>query len=617
MRGRDDLGTETSVCNDKRSCGTEIYDRWDKNTTPKSCRYQHLSRYQGDSALTIIQYSPFLAPLLLSATITGLLAILSLKRRNDPVIPPFILLMCATTLWTVCYAGQLATADLETNLLFNALEYPGIVTVPVAWLLVVLSYLGQDQILNRRNIAALFVIPIIDICLAVINPSGLYYLAYIPEIHNGIIVWNFVHGPLFWIHAGYSYLVSIIAAFLIGSRFFISPAIYRQQIVLMILAAVVPLAGNFCYVFGFNPVPGLDFTPFTFTFAGLVIALGILRFQLFAIAPIAFPLIFTTIEDGIIVLDRNNRVSDFNPAALKIVNNRGMLQVGDPAAAILPPEIMETFSCDETSNDGVRQVTLADREGLSRDYEVRCRTITSRVGQKSGRLVILRDVTGTLKAQRATEMANKKLNLLSNITRHDMLNKLAGLGLYIELARTEKNETVLHGYLDHIKEVTERFREELEFTRDYQDLGVGTPAWQKIRPFFNEKSTLLPVKNVRMDIAIPDDLEIYADLLLGKVFYNLIDNSLRYGGETMTEIRVTTREEDGALVLMFEDNGNGIPNEDKPRLFSKGFGKHTGLGLFLSREILAITGIAIAETGKPGEGARFEITIPEGAWRRA
>lgn len=66
---------------------------------------------------------------------------------------------------------------------------------------------------------------------------------------------------------------------------------------------------------------------------------------------------------------------------------------------------------------------------------------------------------------------------------------------------------------------------------------------------------------------------------------------------------------------MVQDDGRGIRKEDKRRLFSKGFGKNTGLGLFLSRDILSITGIAISETGEPGKGARFEITVPQGMYR--
>ena len=108
------------------------------------------------------------------------------------------------------------------------------------------------------------------------------------------------------------------------------------------------------------------------------------------------------------------------------------------------------------------------------------------------------------------------------------------------------------------------------------------------------------------------DLEIYADPLLGKVFYNLIDNALKYGGGKMTSIRITSRETNTGLCLLFEDDGAGIAVEDKKHLFERGFGKNTGLGLFLSREILSITGITIRETGEPGSGARFEMDVPKG-----
>jgi signal transduction histidine kinase len=165
-----------------------------------------------------------------------------------------------------------------------------------------------------------------------------------------------------------------------------------------------------------------------------------------------------------------------------------------------------------------------------------------------------------------------------------------------------------------MEKTTGIFQEELEFTRDYQDLGVQAPSWQGVGATIREKESHLPTQDVRIVRQIqPATLEIYADPLLGKVFYNLIDNALRYGGDRMTEIHITSREEGGALVLVFEDNGVGIPQKD--RLFTKGFGKNTGLGLFLSREILSITGITITENGEPGKGARFEITVPKGMYR--
>ncbi|HEX3000970.1 MAG TPA: sensor histidine kinase, partial [Methanoregula sp.] len=105
-----------------------------------------------------------------------------------------------------------------------------------------------------------------------------------------------------------------------------------------------------------------------------------------------------------------------------------------------------------------------------------------------------------------------------------------------------------------------------------------------------------------------------ADHYLDKVFFQLFDNTVRYGGKA-TEIRISFRDEGSHAVLTVEDNGNGIPVADKERIFERGYGKGTGWGLFLAREILAITGITITENGEPGSGARFVMLLPKGTYR--
>jgi signal transduction histidine kinase len=103
--------------------------------------------------------------------------------------------------------------------------------------------------------------------------------------------------------------------------------------------------------------------------------------------------------------------------------------------------------------------------------------------------------------------------------------------------------------------------------------------------------------------------------MLEKVFYNLFDNALKYGGDQMTALQVSFYRGGDEIVLVVEDNGTGIPDKDRTRLFERGFGRNTGLGLFLSREILAITNITIEENGSAGRGARFEIRVPPGKYR--
>ena len=154
----------------------------------------------------------------------------------------------------------------------------------------------------------------------------------------------------------------------------------------------------------------------------------------------------------------------------------------------------------------------------------------------------------------------------------------------------------------------------INFTRDYEELGMNAPAWQNVRTVIGNVIALLPMRDISVDAGDPA-LDVFADPLLERVFYNLIDNALRYGGDRMTAIRVSSHLSGNGLLIVFEDDGAGIAIQDKNRLFEKGFGKNTGLGLFLLREILGITDITITENGKPGKGARFEITLPKGAYR--
>jgi signal transduction histidine kinase len=126
----------------------------------------------------------------------------------------------------------------------------------------------------------------------------------------------------------------------------------------------------------------------------------------------------------------------------------------------------------------------------------------------------------------------------------------------------------------------------------------------------------LPLRGIAVDNG-SSTFEVYADPLLVRVFYNLIDNALMYGSEQMTTIRISQRKSNRGLVIVCEDDGVGIPADKKEAIFNRGYFKHTGFGLYLSREILSITGITIIENGTPGKGARFEITVPKGAWRMA
>ena len=225
------------------------------------------------------------------------------------------------------------------------------------------------------------------------------------------------------------------------------------------------------------------------------------------------------------------------------------------------------------------------------------------------------DIQDRKLAEDALRQVNKKLTLLSSITRHDIKNQLMALNGYIALSEEAiGNPVELKEFIVKEQKIADSIARQIAFTKDYESLGVTSPVWQNVSMLVHDAETALPMRNVVLQTRCPG-LEIFADPLLEKVFYNLIDNSLRYGGGKMTGIWVTATEGNETLRIIYEDDGTGISDYDKKMLFTKGYGKHTGLGLYLSREILSITGITITENGEPGKGARFEMTVPDGSYR--
>jgi signal transduction histidine kinase len=220
------------------------------------------------------------------------------------------------------------------------------------------------------------------------------------------------------------------------------------------------------------------------------------------------------------------------------------------------------------------------------------------------------DITELKSAEEALRETYRHLELLTSITRHDILNKVTTLLGYIKILEKKTADPALADYIGKMTDTARAIRSQIEFTRIYQDLGTREPRWQ-------EPSGILSHLTVPDTITLQIDLNgcaVLADPMLEKVFSNLLDNSVRHG-EHVTEVRVFARPKEDSLEIVWEDNGAGVPADEKEEIFERGHGRNTGLGLFLSREILAITGITITENGEPGSGARFTIVIPKGKFR--
>ncbi len=183
----------------------------------------------------------------------------------------------------------------------------------------------------------------------------------------------------------------------------------------------------------------------------------------------------------------------------------------------------------------------------------------------------------------------------------------------LALVKMQVSDLGVLSKIERIERSTNNILDQIEFTKDYQRTGSASPVWHRVAEFLLDPLQYMELESLEVsDMA--KELEILADPMMSKVLNNLLENSIRYGGRPV-KMRMDCHESKDGLLLVYEDSGQGVPYEDKDRIFEKGFGKGTGLGLFLSREILAITGISIRETGEPGKGARFEMFVPRGKFR--
>jgi PAS domain S-box-containing protein len=324
---------------------------------------------------------------------------------------------------------------------------------------------------------------------------------------------------------------------------------------------------------------------------------------------------FNAVPDLIAILDREQRIVRVNKAMADRLGIQPQDAIGQHCYEVVHHLGMPPQSCPHQLllSDGKEHSTEIHEDSLNGDFLVTVSPLRDVSGALTGSVHLLHDITEPKRIEKALQTAAKKLTILSSITRHDILNQLMVLGGYLVLSRDMVKDPELLTFIKKEEESVTSIRRQIEFTRYYENIGVKEPQWQDISETIRSSISQLPTEEITIEITF-EGVEVFADPLISKVFYNLAENSIRHG-DLVTLIRFRFAEIDAGAMITYDDNGTGIPLEDKEHIFKKGFGKYTGLGLFLSREILAITNITIRENGEPGKGVRFEILIPRDMYR--
>jgi PAS domain S-box-containing protein len=285
--------------------------------------------------------------------------------------------------------------------------------------------------------------------------------------------------------------------------------------------------------------------------------------------------------------------------------------IPEPATGIIREALLQTL---KTGNPGRAEYSLEIQNALTW-FDLHVTSFQSSDGTRTGLTCVVRDITDHKRMEETLLKVNQKLNVLSQLTRRELSNEIFVLNSYLELAMQEADgqDRIIEN-IQKCEQAARSINEITEFTKDYQDLGAKPPAWQNVKMIFLFGLSHVTMGNVQHNIEM-ENLEIFADSLLEKAFQGLVENSLAHG-EHVRRIRAWHTETREGVTIFFEDDGIGIPLDNKERIFLHREGTGASVrGLFFTREILSITGLSIRETGEQGKGSRFEISVPNGAFR--
>ena len=323
----------------------------------------------------------------------------------------------------------------------------------------------------------------------------------------------------------------------------------------------------------------------------------------------------------VIVWDSALHILRFNHASERLTGRRAEDVIGQPVAILFPqksPESISTMIMKATGgehwesadipivhvNGSIRTVLWKSATLLNKDQT----TVVAVIAQGQ-------EITDQKHAEEALRDANKKLTLLSGITLHDINNQLTVLAGYLRILEKKQPDPTLKEHFQKLARSAQQISAMIRFTKEYEKIGINAPVWQDCRTLTDSAATQALLGQVVVKNELPAGTEVFADPLIIKVFFNLMDSAVRYGGR-ITTIRFSEEESGDDHIIVCEDDGVGIPVEDKEKIFERDFGKNNGLGFFLAREILSISGITIRENGEAGKGARFEIKIPGSSYRK-
>jgi len=517
---------------------------------------------------------------------------------------------------------ELSAETLEWILLFASFQHLSLPIIAVSWFYFSLFYTGIRENVDNRGIWILCLVPLLDFVFCITNNlHHQYYVSMGIKRVGDIVIMQPQYGPLFWITTFYLYCLFFTGVFFIFRGYLKGDSFYRRQAGWVVVGFILPMIVNFIYIFKWIPWFRKDYTPVAFAATGVFFFISIYWEKLLKLSPLSRNIILRDVPVGVITLNQNLEVIDFNPLASTYTGvskqHMGCSVLGLAFGQAVLQKYPEYFENKE------RNVNL---DYLHRTLEIKLSYI--HLQNRSAYLIVLQDSTEKHKLIKKLEETNVELVRMQNelIQQKKMAvigQMAAGVAHEINnpVSFIKSNQLMQERYLDkleaschesepnhkilvQIKELNQESEEGMRrISNVVQNLlsfsRTGTNAERKAYNLNQEieKTVLLLGNKIRQRIQIIYDLEDLPEILcsgneINQVLLNLLTNATQAIPEDeLGHITIHTEIRNDRIVCEIGDSGAMIPERIKNTLFdpfftTKAGGKGTGLGLSLSKDII-------------------------------
>ncbi len=574
---------------------------------------------------------------ILTALAAGLTIVLLWKFRKSTEVKYLIYLEVFVSIWAMSYALEFASPLLSSKILWSKLSYLGIAFLPVYYFLFTTAFSQRKNIITKRNIALLLIIPIITIVLIMTNEKHLLMWPSITLDQQKNIAY-YSHGAGFWVFYTFTETLLILGLYNLIKSLSNFNSYYKRHSGTLIAATIIPIIGNLMYITGINPYPGFDWTPVSFVLTGLIVALGIFRFRMFDIIPLARTKLFEMLDDGFVVINSDGLIEDCNSAMYGIFNWQ--------KESIINKHFSKVFSSytklTEGLNANLASVQLeVTHENKQNFYQIRISPVYSE-NKLYGYILLFHDITTIIKTDEELKKTNRKLiseidkrekliedlDAFAHTVAHDLRSSLSSIFSATEIMEEiiKINDKNLLCELTNL--INHSANKSIQITHELLLLATTDKTQVERKPVdmtvvFNESKKQISelLKSSNATIIEPEfwpQAFGYAPWI-EEVWSNYISNAIKYGGNP-PEIKVGADVLTGGFIKFWiKDNGKGLTNEEQNKLFRKFVRLNPqkvegyGLGLTIVKKIIEkLEGSAGVESNGNGDGSTFYFILPSG-----